>query len=67
MLVRDRDGGQSYHGMAHDQASITFNNMSSIGVYEVCRPDGLYAKVVGTFRVEAAAKAFCEESGWEIQ
>ncbi len=67
MLVKDRDGKQSYHGMAHDQVSIQFNNMSSVGTYEVYRPDGLYAKVVGTFRVKGTAEAFCKENGWEVR
>ncbi len=67
VLKKDRDGKYSYHGMAHDQCQIIFDNMSSIGVYQVYRPDGLYAKVVGTFSTEQAVEAYCAAKGWEIR
>ncbi len=67
MLTQDRDGRWSHHGIAYDQCEIVFNGLSSIGVYQVYRPDGLFAKVVGTFAVEETAKAYCAAEGWEVR
>ena len=65
MLIKDRDGKYSYHGLAHDQASVCVNRQSSTTVFQVYRPDGLYAKIVGTFRVLQSAENFCRDQGWE--
>jgi hypothetical protein len=67
MLVKRKDGTFGHTDLCGNDARITFDPTFSYGSWDVYRPDGLYAKKVGTFATREAAETFIAIHGWNAR
>jgi hypothetical protein len=61
---RDKTWGHTI--LVGNDAQISFDGLSSQGGYDVYRPDGMYAKKVGSFATLWGAEQFVKANGWDL-
>jgi protein associated with RNAse G/E len=67
-LVKNAEGKWTYHGMTSNQCNIYVDRSSHFTLWQVQRPDGVYAKNVGgSFATEQAALDYVAANGWEVR